>query len=177
MAGHVAGQTFRPSSLPNRWNTLSPTRRCDSVHPRSLTLGPDPSPCISPTPPLPSAHPSPLPPTGGWRSRSLAVADRDLLPQPADAEGRQEPSGRLRRPLPGVRAGAFARRGGGARSSPSAVGERRQHLRRIGRWTVRRRGKGHTRSCSHELVKWLIFVVLVGSSVGEITVESRQHVI
>lgn len=79
------------------------------------------------------------PPTGGRRRRGLAVADRDLLPQPADAEGRQEPAGRLRRPLSGVRAGAFARRGGGARRSPSPVGERRQHLRRIGRRTVRRR--------------------------------------
>lgn len=79
------------------------------------------------------------PPTGGRRRRGLAVADRDLLPQPADAEGRQEPAGRLRRPLSGVRAGALAWRGGGARHSPSTVGERRQHLRGVRRRTVRRR--------------------------------------
>lgn len=77
--------------------------------------------------------PPPLTPLkGGWRSRGLSVSDRDLLPEPADAEGRQEPSARLRRPLPGVRGGAFAQRGGGAWSSPRTDGGRGQRLRGIG---------------------------------------------
>lgn len=121
MAGHVAGETFCPPALPIGRNMIY-------EYTSTLQL------------PRPPPHPlttDPLP-TGGWRRRSLAVADRDLLPQQAHAEGRQEPAGRLRRPLPGVRAGAFAERRGGVWISASLVGKRRQHLRRIRRRTVRR---------------------------------------
>jgi len=93
---------------------------------------------------------SPPPPTGGgWRR--FQRADRDILPQQTDAEDRQEPAGRLHRPMPGVRAGAFAERGG---SPQGALGDRRQRLRRLGRRTVRKNDPNKRNSLFYYNILW-----------------------
>lgn len=85
--------------------------------------------------PFPTRFFFPLP-IGGW-GRRFAWTYRDIFPQQANAKDCKEPAGRLRCPMFGLCARTFSDWGSGGWSSQGHVSDRRQHLCRIRRWTVR----------------------------------------